>query len=337
MKGLAKYITYRALAAVPTILGLIVVTFVLSHVVPGNPALVVIGPEVNPTELKIAEAEMGLNKPLYLQFFIYLFKLLQGNLGYTYIWDQPVSAEIASRFPVSMELALAALVIAVPIALFLGIGTALRVNKPVDHATRVSSLVAISMPVFWVGTLMIILFYFYLRWLPPSGQLNPLLTAPPHITGMMILDSLFTGNLADLLSSVRHILMPAIALSIGLIALLSRILRSGMLDVLGQDYIRTSAAIGLPRRVIVNKYAFRNALLPAITVSALYAAGLMGGVVLTESVFAWPGLGYYAYISIQNTDYPSIMAVVLISGLLFVVINFLADILYAFVDPRVAL
>ena len=333
----ARYMGYRALAAVPTILGLITLTFVLSHIVPGNPALVIIGPEVNAQELKIAEAEMGLNKPLYIQYFDYLGNLFHGNLGYSYVLSSPISTAILGRFASSIELAIAAIAVGIPIALFLGIATAKRVNKPFDHAVRVLSLLGISMPVFWLGEMEILLFYLYLRILPASGEINPLLNTPNHITGMFIVDSALTGNLADLISSLRHIILPALALSIFLIAFMSRIVRSGMLEVLGTDHIRTAAAIGLPTEVVVYKYALRNALLPAITVAAIYTAGLMGGVVLTESVFGWPGVGWLTYYAIQNLDYPTIMGVVLLSGILFVVMNFIADILYAVVDPRVTL
>lgn len=333
----AKYMGYRALASVPTILGLVLLTFVISHLIPGNPALTVIGPERNPQELQVLEQEMGLNKPLYIQFYDYLAGLVHGNLGFSYIQQQPVSSLVASRFPASMELAIASVAIGVPVALLLGLWTALRVNRPEDHAVRTFSLLGISMPVYWVGTELILVFYSYFRLFPASGQLNPTLAPPRTITGMYILDSLLTGNFTDFTNSLWHIVLPAIALSIFTIAFLSRIIRSGMLDVLGTDYIRTSAAIGLPRSVIVNKYALRNALLPAITVAALTVAGLIAGVVLTETVFGWLGLGYLAFQSIEGPDYPSLIAVVLISGFLFVIANFVADILYALVDPRVTL
>ena len=333
----ARYMGYRALASVPTILGLVVLTFVISHMIPGNPALTVIGPERNPQELQILEQEMGLNKPLYIQFYNYLAGLVHGNLGYSFIQQQSVSSLVASRFPASLELAIASVLIGIPVALFLGLWTALRVNRPEDHAVRVFSLLGISMPVFWVGTELILVFYSFFHLLPASGQLDPALSPPTTITGMYILDSAFTGNFPDLVSSLSHIVLPALTLSIFTIAFLSRIVRSGMLDVLGTDYIRTSAAIGLPRNVIVNKYALRNALLPAITVGALTVAGLIAGVVLTETVFGWIGLGYLAFQSIEGPDYPSLIAVVLISGFLFVIANFIADILYAVVDPRVRL
>lgn len=333
----ARYMGYRVLQSIPTILGLIVLAFVISHLIPGNPAFTVIGQQIDPQELRIIEQEMGLNKPLYIQFYDYIAGLAHGNLGYAYTLSQPVSSLIASRFPISFELAFASMLIGFPIAFFLGLWTALRVNRPEDHAVRVSSLLGISMPVFWTGTMLILVFYVLLKVLPASGQLDPLLTPPTHISGMYILDSALQGNFADLVSSLSHIVLPAVALAIFIIAFISRILRSGMLDVLGTDHIRTAAAIGLPRNVIVNKYALRNALLPVITVSALIVAGLIAGVVLTESVFGWIGLGYLVYQGILNSDYPLVMGVVLMSGLLFVVANIVVDVLYAIVDPRITL
>lgn len=332
-----RYMGYRVLASIPTILGLILLVFVISHMIPGNPALTVLGPERNRQELLVLEQEMGLNKPLYIQFYDYIAGLAHGSLGYSYTLAQPVSSLIGSRFPISAELAIASIAIGFPIALYVGLWTALRVNRPEDHAVRVTSLIGIAMPVFWVGIELIILFYTHLHLLPASGQLNPLLNPPTHITGMYILDSALTGNGPDLLSSIRHIILPAVVLAIYTIAFISRIVRSGMLDVLGTDHVRTAAAIGLPRRIIVNKYALRNALLPVITVGALIVAGLIAGVVLTETVFGWIGLGYLVYQAILNSDYPLVMGVVIVSGLLFVVANFLADILYAIIDPRVTL
>lgn len=333
-----RYLALRALSTVPTLFGLVLITFVLSHIVPGNPALYVIGPEIDPTELKVIEAEMGLNKPLWDQFWIYLTQLAHGNLGFSYVVGQSVASEIAQRLPVSIELAIAALAISVPGGIYLGLYAGLRANKPSDHAARVFTLLGISMPVFWIELMMILLFYVYWGIAPaPYGQLSNALTPPPTITGMVGLDSLLTGNMVDFADAMWHIALPAIGLSLAGIAIISRVMRSSMLDVLNKDYMRTVYAIGLPRRVIVSKYALRNALLPTITIAALFAGALMGGVVLTETVFSWPGLGLFAYESIYNHDYPSIMAVVLVAGVLFVLFNFIADILYAFVDPRVQL
>ncbi|OWP56335.1 MAG: hypothetical protein B2I17_06365 [Thermoplasmatales archaeon B_DKE] len=338
MNSFQKFIIYRVLTLIPTIFGVIVITFLLSRVIPGNPALILIGPEVNKQELLVLENELGLNKPLWVQFLIYLNQLAHLNLGYSYILARPVNYEILQRFPVSFELAIASLVIAVPVAILSGIYAALRANKSGDHATRVFSLLGISMPVFWVDIVLILVFYTYLGVAPaPYGQISIGLTPPSRITGMYILDSLLTFNFADFLNTSWHIILPAIGLSLAGIATISRVVRSSMLDVLNRDFMRTAFAIGLPRKVIINKYALRNAMLPAITVAAIQAGALMSGVVLTETVFSWQGLGLYAVQAIDQLDYPSVMAVVLISGILFAFFNFVADLLYAYVDPRVRL
>lgn len=338
MNSFQKFIIYRVLTLIPTIFGVIIITFLLSRVVPGNPALILIGPEVNKQELLVLENELGLNKPLWVQFFIYLNQLVHFNLGYSYILGQSVNYEISQRFPVSFELALASLVIAIPVAIMSGIYAALRANKSGDHATRVFSLLGISMPVFWVDIVLILVFYTYLGVAPaPYGQISIGLTPPIRITGMYILDSLLTFNFTDFLNTFWHIILPAVGLSLAGIATISRVVRSSMLDVLNRDFMRTAFAIGLPRKVIINKYALRNAMLPAITVAAIQAGALMSGVVLTETVFSWQGLGLYAVQAIDQLDYPSVMAVVLISGILFAFFNFVADLLYAYVDPRVRL
>ncbi len=338
MNSFQKFIIYRVLTLIPTIFGVIIITFLLSRVVPGNPALILIGPEVNKQELLVLENELGLNKPLWVQFFIYLNQLVHFNLGYSYILGQSVNYEISQRFPVSFELALASLVIAIPVAIMSGIYAALRANKSGDHATRVFSLLGISMPVFWVDIVLILVFYTYLGVAPaPYGEISIGLTPPIRITGMYILDSLLTFNFTDFLNTFWHIILPAVGLSLAGIATISRVVRSSMLDVLNRDFMRTAFAIGLPRKVIINKYALRNAMLPAITVAAIQAGALMSGVVLTETVFSWQGLGLYAVQAIDQLDYPSVMAVVLISGILFAFFNFVADLLYAYVDPRVRL
>jgi peptide/nickel transport system permease protein len=338
MKGFTRFLIQRLIALVPTILGLIILTFFLSHVIPGNPALILGGQEVveNPTELHALEAELGLNKPLYVQFLIYLIQLAHFNLGYDYFQGQYIGHEVATRLPVSIELAIAAMVIGLPVAIYTGIFAALRTNKPADHATRVGTLLGISMPVYWIDLILIIVFYEYLHIAPaPFGQLSPFIRAPNPITGFVILDSLIEGNLAALGSSLTHIILPAIGLSFAIIGTISRVTRSSLLDVINKDYMRTAFAIGFPRKILINKYALRNALLPALTVTAIQMGGLMGGVVLTETIFSWPGLGLYTYDSITNLDYGAIMAVVIVSGFLFVLVNLLADILYGVVDPRV--
>lgn len=338
MKAFSRFLLLRTLSIIPTIFGVLVVTFILSHVVPGNPAIIVIGPSnlENKTQLLQMEKEMGLNQPLLTQFYDYIYQLLRGNLGFSYIQQKYVSYLIGQYLPASMELAITALVIGLPLAISIGIYAALRVNKPADHASRVGSLLGVSMPVFWVGYIMIFIFYTVLRIAPaPLGQLGVLNNNPPRITGMIILDSLLSGQFGNFASGISHILLPAIVLSFAVIAVLSRVTRSSMLEVLSKDYMRTVFAIGLPRRVMVNKYALRNALLPAITVAAIQMGALMGGVVLTETVFSWQGLGLYAFNSISNKDYPSIMGVVLVSAALFALANLVADLLYAYIDPRV--
>jgi peptide/nickel transport system permease protein len=338
MNSFYKFLIFRILSLIPTIFGVIVITFILSHVVPGNPARILVGPEFNQQEYLVIERELGLNKPLWDQFLIYLNSLAHFNLGYSFVEGNSVNTLIGEHFPASFELAIASMAISIPIALVTGIYSSLRANKAGDHGVRVFSLLAISMPVFWIEMIMIIVFYVNLGWAPaPDGQLSLYLAQPNTYTGMTILDSLLSLNFPDFINSLWHIVLPALGLSLAGIATISRVLRSSMLDVLNKDYMRTVFAIGLPKNIIVNQYALRNALLPAITVGAIQAGALMGGVVLTESVFSWQGMGLLAYQAILQLDYPTVMGVVLISALLFTLVNFAADLLYAYVDPRVRL
>ncbi|MFG1450491.1 MAG: ABC transporter permease [Thermoplasmataceae archaeon] len=336
MNHFFKFFIFRIISLIPTVLGVIVLTFIITHVIPGNPALILIGPEVNKSELIILENELGLNKPLYVQFGAYLWNLLHFNLGYSYILGHSVIYEIRTRFPASFELAIAAMVITLPIAIYTGIYAAIRSNKAGDHASRVVTLLGISMPVFWIEIIMIIVFFNILGIAPaPYGQISNSVTPPPNITGMMILDSLLSLNIPALANTLWHIMLPALGLSFAGIAVISRVVRSSMLDVLNKDYMRTAFAIGYPRNVLLNRYALKNALLPAITVTAVQIGALMSGVVLTETVFSWQGLGLLAVNAIDDLDYPVVLAVVLVSALLFVAVNFIADMLYAYVDPRI--
>ncbi len=337
MKNFYKFFIFRTISLVPTVFGVIILVFILSHVIPGSPALRLLGDQYNAQELQTIQAELGLNHPLYIQFEQYLWQLIHFNLGYSIMVGYSVNYEIGQRAPASFDLAIFAMLIGVPIALFTGVNAALRVNRAGDHASRVASLLGVSMPVFWIDIILILVFYVYLHIAPyPVGQISFALAPTVHqLTGSVILDSLLTLNLSALGSSLWHIMLPAIGLSFAVIATISRVVRSSMLDVLNKDYMRTAFAIGLPRNVLINKYALKNALLPAITVAAIQAGALMGGVVLTESMFSWPGLGSYAVTAIESQDYPSVMGVVLVAALLFVVINFIADIVYAYIDPRV--
>ena len=338
MNSFLRFFTVRVLSLIPTIFGVILITFVLSHVVPGNPALILIGPEVDPSELKVIEAELGLNQPLYVQFFIYLRQLIHFNLGYSYILGQTVNSAVGERFPATLELAIAAMILIIPVAILSGIYASLRANKLGDHAVRVLSLLGNSIPIFFLEIVLIMIFYVYLGIAPsPYGQLSVGYIQPRTITGMTVLDSLLTGNIVDFFNALWHIALPALALATAGIAIISRVVRSSMLDVINKDYMRTAFAIGFPRNVTINKYALRNALLPAITVTAIQAGGLMSGVVITETIYSWQGIGLLSIQAIFQQHYPVVMAVVILSALAFILVNFVADIIYAYVDPRVRL
>ncbi len=300
------YIARRALAGIPTLWGVATVVFVMARLLPGDPARVIAGLLASPEDVERIRHQMGLDQPLGVQYLDFLGSLLHLNLGISAHTNAPVIEEIGSRLPYTIELAVIALAIAVTVGIFAGVVAAIRRNTLLDLMISGLSVFGVSMPVYWLGLMMIILFAIDLHVFPAAGADEP-----------------------------TSIVMPALTLALFSVGLIARMTRSSMLEVLGQDYVRTARAKGAPFRSVVFRHALRNALLPIMTVIGLQLGALLGGAVVTETVFAWPGVGRLLVDSIFFRDYPVVQGLVLMFGTTFVVINLLVDLLYAYVDPRI--
>ena len=343
---MAAYVLRRILRTLLVLIGISVVVFSFVRSIPGDPAIVMLGERATPAAAAALRQQLGLNKPWFVnyrdpahlldaQYPKYVSQLFQGDLGSGIKSQIPVRDELSSRFPATVELSLAALFFALIVGLPLGILAALRRNSFWDNAATVLSLVGISMPVFWLGLVLSYFFAVKLGWLPPSARLDTGLDTFKPVTGLYVLDGLLRGQPAVSLNALSHLILPAVALGTIPMAIVARITRSSLLEVLGQDYVRTATAKGVLRSRVVLRHALRNALLPVVTVVGLQVGALLGGAVLTETIFSWPGLGSWVYDGITNRDYPIIQGGVIFAALVVSVVNLLVDLSYAALDPRI--
>ncbi|MFZ5811013.1 MAG: ABC transporter permease [Thermodesulfobacteriota bacterium] len=329
------YTLRRLLAAIPVLLGVSVLAFLISHAIPGDPARLIVGPKASNEAVEAIRREHGLDRPLPVQYLHFLAGLATGNLGRSIRNHRPVTQDLADYFPATLELTLASLLLCLIVGIPLGILAAVRRNRPADHAARVVSVVGVSTPVFWLGLMLLLLFYRHLDWLPGSGRLDVTSSPPPDITGLYLLDALFAGDWTLLREAASHLVLPAFCLSYVYLAIITRIVRSSMIAVLGQDYITTARANGLSTVRVVLKHAFKNSLIPTVTITGLSLGELLGGAILTETIFAWPGMGKYVVDSVNALDFPAIMGFTLVVSTAYVVINLGVDVLYAFLNPRI--
>src|SRR5438132_7657992 len=326
----------RLLLMFPLMLGMTLIAFVVSHSVPADPVAAHLGQRSmeDPTIVAAFRQQWGLDKPLLEQYLTYLKNLLQGNLGVSIRTHMAVSDDIGRYLPASAELAIIATIVGTLIGIPFGVISAVRRNQWIDHVVRGVSLLGVSSPVFWLGLVALYVFYFRLGWLPGPGRLDVGLPEPPHLTGMYTLDSLLTGNWASFGSSIRHLVLPGLVLASVYLGLVTRMTRSSMLEVLSADYVRTARGKGLRPRAVVFRHALGNALIPTITVLGLAFGDILAGTVLTETIFSWPGVGRYAYQSAVTLDFPAIMGVSLLIAAVFITVNLVTDLAYAFLDPR---
>jgi len=333
---MSRYILRRLLNLIPVLFGITLLVFLFLHLIPGDPAVVMLGDRATPAQVEALRERMGLNEPLPLQYLAFIGNLLQFDLGRSIFTGVPIIDEIFIRWPATFELSVAAMIIALIIGIPAGVIAAVRKNSVWDNLTMSGSLIGVSMPVYWLGLLLIYLFAVNLRWLPPSGRISieAGLSFEP-ITGFYVLDTLLQGNVAALGDVLAHLALPALTLSTIPLAILARITRSAMLEVLSQDYIRTARAKGLLEYWVIFKHALKNAMLPVITIVGLEFGTLLGGAILTETIFAWPGIGKWIYEGILSRDYPVVQGGVIFVATAFVLINLLVDISYALLDPRI--
>lgn len=329
-----KYVVKRILMLIPVLLGVSVIVFLIMRVFSPDPAPIVLGQHATVESANAWREANGLNDPIYLQYFKFLKGALTGDLGTSYFTKTPVTAEIFSRFPATIELAICAIIFAAIFGVLIGAVSAVKKNSLFDHAGMVLALVGVSMPIFWLGILLIILFSGVLQILPSGTRIDPLLQ-PMGGTGFYLIDTLASGDMEAFWDTVRHLILPSLALGMYSMAIIARMTRSSMLETLNQDYIRTARAKGISKGKVIRKHALRNAMIPVTTVIGLQLGSLLGGAVLTETVFSWPGIGNYTVQCILKSDFPVVQGVVLLVAFIFVLINLAVDILYAFLDPRI--
>lgn len=335
--GLWSYVGRRLALSALVLMLVSVATFTLTHALPGDPLNAVISDrQANNPEVRAAfERRWGLDQPLPLQYVYYVRNLLRGDLGESISRRTPVADELKQRIPATVELSGYAMLFAVVVGVPLGIVSALRHDRWPDHLARFATLIGTSVPVFWLGLLLLYVFFYRLHWLPGPGRLDVGMQPPPAITGIVTLDALLHGEWTVLGAALRRLVLPSIVLGAFAMGIIARMLRSSLLAALGDDYVRTARAKGLIERRVVAGHALRNALIPTVTVFGLTAASLLAGAVLTETIFSWPGIGSFAVTAALKLDYPALLGVTLVVAVVYVLINLLVDIVYGLLDPRI--
>ncbi|WP_341523684.1 ABC transporter permease [Pseudomonas sp. G.S.17] len=317
------------------VIGVSVITFAISHLIPGDPARLIAGDRASDAIVANIRHQLGLDLPLYQQYGRYMLDLLQGDLGTSIRTSRPVLEDLQAYFPATLELALAALLLSILIGVPLGVLSAVYHNRAIDQIARTLAVTGISTPAFWLGLGLIVLFYGHLNWLPGSGRLDEGLTPPRTITGFYLIDSLLTGDWELFKNAAQHLILPAVTLGFVNLGVIARQIRSAMLDQLGEDYIRTARAYGLSKWAVILRHALPNALIPSVTVLGLTLGDLLYGAVLTETVFAWPGMGAYVVKSIQSLDFPAVMGFAIVVSFIYVLLNMAIDLVYRLIDPRI--
>jgi peptide/nickel transport system permease protein len=332
----SRYLLRRFTLVVPTLLGVLFITFALTRIIPGNPVDRMVGFFVSDERRAEIMREYGFDQPYYVQFAHYVAGLPRGDLGTSFLTSRPVLDDLWQRFPATLELTLFAMSFAIAAGISLGIASAVWKDSWVDHLGRVLSVFGVSMPVFWLGLVLVYFLFFKLEIVPPPmGRLEFIVLAPPVITGFITIDALLTGNLPAFWSGLRTLALPAFVLGFAAMAPLARMARSGMVEALDSDYVRAAKALGLPARTVIVRHALKNSLLPVITMIAVVFGYQLGGVVLIESIFAWPGLGQYAFNAVANMDFPAIQGFILYATTMYILLFLVVDVLYAVLDPRV--
>ena len=331
-----RFVLKRLLLLIPVLLGVATFVFAILHLSPGNPARVIAGQRASEEFVRQVERELGLNDPVWVQYFRFLIDVIQFDLGNSYIIQRntPVTEVLRYKLPVTIELAIFGQLIGILLGIPLGVISAVKQDSLTDHLTRVGALTGISVPIYWSGPLLILLFAQWLNLLPPSGRIASQYSIEP-ITGIITLDTLIKGNFGAFQSAAAHLALPAAVIGIYSMALISRMMRSSMLEVVRQDYIRTARAKGQGTKITLMKHGFRNALIPVVTVIGIQFGTLLGGAVLTETVFGIGGIGVLLVDAIEVGDYPVVQGTVLMFALLFTLVNLGVDVTYSYLDPRI--
>lgn len=335
--NLLGYVARRLLLLVPMLVGITLFSFLLSHAVPADPVTANLGEQAaaDPEVVAAFRQAWGLDRPLHAQYLIYLWNLARGDFGTSISTKQPVALDLRQRFPATVEVAMIAMAISLAVGVPLGILSAVRRDSLLDQITRLLSLVGVSMPVFWLGLVALVVFYARLGWAPAPGRLSAGIIPPTFATGFLLIDSLREWRIDAAVDALQHLALPGVVLSSYTLGVIARITRGSLLETLGEDYVRTARAKGLPNLAVIVRHAARNGLIPVVTVVGLSFGRLLSGAVVTESVFAWPGLGLYAFRSATSLDFPAIMGVGIVIATIYVLVNLVVDIAYGLLDPRI--
>ncbi|MDP8949447.1 MAG: ABC transporter permease [Actinomycetota bacterium] len=331
---MVEFIGRRILQIIPVLFGVSIIVFLMVRAIPGDPAQIILGQTATQEQVEQLRAQMGLDKPVVVQYGLFLRDAVTGDLGDSIVTGRPVTTELLVRFPATLELTAFAMLVAVVVGVPVGVISAVKQYSILDKITSVFALAGISMPIFWLAMVLVVIFTVNLGLLPFPGRLSSGVSVSAF-TGLVLVDSLLTGNFAGFWNGLKHLILPAAALGTIPMAIIMRMTRSSMLEVMGEDYVRTARAKGVVPWRVIFKHALRNAMLPTVTVIGLQVGLLMGGAIITETIFSWPGVGQIAFESVNRRDYAMIQGVVLYGATLFVLVNLLVDILYAVLDPRV--
>lgn len=332
---MTRFILRRLGGLVFVLFGVSIMTFFLAQIVPADPVAAALGTNAREAQIEAYRRQLGLDQPVVVQYVRYMGRLLQGDLGASIRTRRPVADDLRDFLPATVELTLAAMLVTILVGIPLGVIAALRRNTWIDAAARILALIGGAMPIFYVGLLLLGVFYRQLRWLPGPGRLDSTLQPPTTLTGLYTVDALLTGNWPVFTDALAHLVLPAITLGLYSTAVLLRMTRSSMLEMLGQDFVRTARAKGLSQRLVIGRHVFKNALPPILTILGVIFGSLLSGAVLTETIFNWPGIGRYATTSVTTLDYPAVMGVALVAAVIYPLVNTLVDISYSVIDPRV--
>ena len=331
---MGQYIARRLLALIPVLLGVSLVVFMLIRMIPGDPVIIMLGERARPEDIERVREEMGFNRPIYVQYIEWMGRIVRGDLGTSIINRTAVMDELKYRLSATVEMIVVGMIIGMIIGISIGIISALRRNTWIDLVTTAGALIGVSMPIYWLALILIYALAVNRQIFPPSARLDANLEVVRR-SGFMLIDTLLMGDIRLFGNAVWHLILPSFVLSTVVMPILARLTRASMLEVMRQDYVRTAEAKGLVRRVVIIRHALKNALLPIVTVVGLQLGGLLGGALLTETIFSWPGMGLWTYRAILSRDYPIVQGAVLVSATIYVVVNLLVDISYSYLDPRI--
>jgi peptide/nickel transport system permease protein len=335
---MTRVVLKRLLAALPNLVGVVIITFLLTRAIPGDPAAYFAGGAATQEAVEEVRRQLGLDRPLFEQFLTYVGQLMRGDLGLSLTTGQPVLQELLARLPATLEVVLLGLALACALAIPMGVLAATRPGSWFDQLSRVVITAGVSLPTFFTGLLLAYVFYFLLGWAPsPLGRLDPVWSPPETVTGLYLIDAAIAGDGALWWASFKQLILPVVSMAIFVLAPIARMTRASMISVLSSDFIRTARASGLSSSTVLVRYALRNALLPVITTLGMVFGFMIGSSVIIEKVFGWPGVGSYAIDALTASDYAPVQGFVLTMGLLFVGLNLLVDLLYVLVDPRVTI